>query len=52
MNFDSEIYGEEVTLQFVSRLREELAFSTVDALVQQMHLDVKKAKEVLRKCDA
>ena len=52
LNFDSEIYGEEVTLQFVSRLREELAFSTVDALVQQMHLDVEKAKEVLRKCDA
>jgi FAD synthase len=31
----------------VERLRDELRFSSVDALIQQMRLDVVKAREIM-----
>jgi len=46
-DFDSDIYGEKVELLFVERIRDELAFPTPDALVEQIKLDVLKAKEIL-----
>ncbi len=47
LDFDQDIYGEDVQLEFVARLRDELKFSSVDALVEQMHNDVKQTREVL-----
>ena len=47
MDFDQNIYGKTLTLEFISRLREELNFSTVDELIQQMKLDVDQARMVL-----
>ncbi len=48
LDFDQDIYGEDVRLEFVARLRDELKFNSVDALVEQMHNDVKRTREVLR----
>ena len=47
MDFDRDIYGKYLTLEFSLRLREELSFDTVDALIQQMKLDVEQARAVL-----
>jgi riboflavin kinase / FMN adenylyltransferase len=47
MDFEGELYGEEVRVDFVLRLRDVLPFATVDALVEQMREDVVRAREVL-----
>lgn len=44
---DLELYGEEVVLELVQRLRATLRFDSVDALVEQMHDDVAATREVL-----
>lgn len=44
---DLELYGEEVALELVDRLRPTLRFDSVDALVAQMHEDVARTREVL-----
>jgi riboflavin kinase / FMN adenylyltransferase len=44
---DLELYGVEVEVSFVARLRGMVAFDSVDALVEQMHLDVDRARELL-----
>ena len=40
LDFDGDLYGEPARLSFVHRLRDELAFESVDALVSQMGRDV------------
>jgi riboflavin kinase/FMN adenylyltransferase len=47
LDFDQEIYDEAVTLEFVQRLRDELKFSSVSALVEQIGRDVQQARELL-----
>ena len=47
MDFDRDIYGKIMTLEFVERQREELAFGSVDELIQQMNLDVEQARDIL-----
>jgi riboflavin kinase/FMN adenylyltransferase len=38
-DFNADIYGESVTVLFVERLRDELKFPSLDALVAQLHQD-------------
>ncbi len=47
LDFDENIYGEIVTLEFVRRLRPEQKFDTVDGLTAQIVIDVEKAREIL-----
>lgn len=47
LDFDADLYGEEVRVDFVERLREVLPFDSVEALVEQMRRDVERAREVL-----
>ena len=47
LDFDDEIYGKPLTVEFVERLRPELAFDDVDELVAQMQQDVARAREIL-----
>lgn len=47
LDFDRDIYGEHLKLEFVARLRDELKFASVEALVEQMHRDVKQTREIL-----
>ncbi|WP_134767448.1 bifunctional riboflavin kinase/FAD synthetase [Nocardioides sp. 1609] len=44
---DLELYGVEVEVSFVDRLRGMVAFDGIDALVEQMADDVRRAREVL-----
>jgi len=43
LDFDKEIYGEELELTFVQKLREEEKFSSTAALKQQIAKDIKQA---------
>jgi riboflavin kinase/FMN adenylyltransferase len=47
LDFNGDLYGQEVRLEFVARLREERRFETSEALVEQMHQDVAHAKSAL-----
>src|SRR5450631_286915 len=45
---DEDLYGRMLTIEFIQRLRGERRFDSVDALVEQMHLDVEHARELCR----
>jgi riboflavin kinase/FMN adenylyltransferase len=47
LDFDRDIYGEDVRLEFVERLRAEQKFPSVEALVERMHQDVDRARTLL-----
>jgi len=46
LDFNRDIYGEDVEVQFVSYLRPEKKFDNVDALARQIVLDVQQAREL------
>ena len=47
LDFDGDLYGEEVRVEFVQRLRDVRPFDSVPALVEQMRQDVDVARGVL-----
>jgi riboflavin kinase/FMN adenylyltransferase len=47
LDFDGDLYGDGLGVEFVHRLRGMERFDTVDALVAQMHDDVKQTRELL-----
>jgi riboflavin kinase / FMN adenylyltransferase len=47
LDFQRDIYGEDLRLEFVARLRDELKFDSVDVLVKQIWKDVEDAKRIL-----
>jgi riboflavin kinase/FMN adenylyltransferase len=46
MDFDGDIYGQELRIDFLERLRGERRFDSVDALVEQMRRDVERARAI------
>jgi len=48
-DFNQEIYGETINVEFVKFLRDELKFATTEAMIEQIHQDIKEAKVVLEK---
>ena len=48
LGFDSNLYNMELRLEFVQRLRDELKFDSVDALLEQMELDVEQTRTLLQ----
>jgi riboflavin kinase/FMN adenylyltransferase len=46
-DFDRDIYGDYITVQFVKRLRDEIRFDDLAAMQRQMHLDVAAARAAL-----
>jgi riboflavin kinase/FMN adenylyltransferase len=47
MDYDGNLYGEHVRVEFVERLRDQVKFDTVDALKAQIAADVEETKAVL-----
>ena len=47
LDFQGDIYGESLTLEFVGRLRDERAFPNVEKLIDQIKLDVDQTRAVL-----
>ncbi len=48
LDFDQNIYGQTIALDFIARLREEKKFSGVNELVEQIKHDIEKAKGILQ----
>jgi len=49
LDFNRDIYGQDVEVRFVRYLRPERKFDTLDALVRQIDLDVQQARELCAK---
>ena len=49
LDYDGELYGTDLRVEFVERLREEKRFETPEALVAQMHLDVEQTRDMLKR---
>jgi len=47
IDFDGDLYGQHAGVQVVQHLREEIRFSGIEALVEQLGRDVARAVEVL-----
>ena len=47
LDFDADIYGEDVRLEFVRRVRPEMKFAGLDALKAQIAADVEEVREEL-----
>jgi len=46
LNFNQEIYGQEIELRFLQYLRPEKKFPNIDALVRQIEMDVNQARKL------
>ncbi len=46
-DFDDDLYGQRIEVEFVAHLRDEEKFSDLDSLVVQMDLDAARARAVL-----
>lgn len=48
LDFSGDLYGETLEIEFAARLRDELRFQTLEALVEQMGRDVAQVAELLK----
>jgi riboflavin kinase/FMN adenylyltransferase len=46
-DFDGDLYGREIEVEFVAKLREEQRFTTLAELTAQMNCDAREARRVL-----
>jgi riboflavin kinase/FMN adenylyltransferase len=46
-DFNGDLYGREIEVEFVAKLRDEEYFANLDALVEQMHRDAAQARRIL-----
>ena len=48
LDFDGDLYGDQLGVEFTHHLRGMERYDTVDALVEQMGRDVERARELVR----
>jgi riboflavin kinase/FMN adenylyltransferase len=46
-DFSGDLYRRYIHVDFIERLRDELWFASMDALVEQMHKDAAQARSIL-----
>ena len=46
-DFDGDLYGQRLVVEFVAKLRDEVHFASIDDLVAQMHRDEVEARNIL-----
>jgi riboflavin kinase/FMN adenylyltransferase len=46
-DFSGDLYGREIEVEFVAKLRDEEHFPTLEALVEQIHRDAAEARRIL-----
>ena len=48
LNFNQNIYGESIKLEFIDKIRDEQSFKSVESLIIQMKKDVQKIQQILK----
>jgi riboflavin kinase/FMN adenylyltransferase len=51
-DFSGDLYGRAIEVEFVAKLRDEIRFDSLDAMIVQMNIDGAAAREVLAKVDS
>ncbi|HZL55024.1 MAG TPA: bifunctional riboflavin kinase/FAD synthetase [Solirubrobacteraceae bacterium] len=46
LDFDGDLYGQELRVRFLERLRGEMRFDSADALIEEMHRDVERTRAI------
>ncbi|MBI3716288.1 MAG: riboflavin kinase, partial [Betaproteobacteria bacterium] len=46
-DFDSDLYGRRIAVEFIEKIRDERNFAGLDALTVQMHDDADRARTIL-----
>ena len=46
-DFEKDIYGRRITVQFIEKIREEVKFDSIDLLISQIRKDIEEAKKIL-----
>ncbi len=49
LDFNENLYGKKITIQFVKKIREEMKFTTPEELTDQIQKDIETAKNYFRK---
>ena len=49
MDFEKSIYSQNITIEFIEKLRDEIKFENIDTLKTQIQLDIEKTKTILNK---
>jgi riboflavin kinase/FMN adenylyltransferase len=47
LDFNENIYGQQIRVNFIQRIRDELKFSSVEALAEQIQIDVIATRRIL-----
>ena len=47
LDFDQKIYGEEIRVNFIERIRDEIKFSSISELADQIQADIQKGRKIL-----
>ncbi len=50
LDFDGDLYGQRLRLDFLARLRGERRFQSAEELIEQMHRDVERTREIAAGC--
>jgi riboflavin kinase/FMN adenylyltransferase len=50
-DFCGDLYGREIEVEFVAKLRDEVKFDSLDAMMVQMNIDSAQARDLLAKVD-
>jgi riboflavin kinase/FMN adenylyltransferase len=49
LDFDGDLYGQTLALDFIARLRDERRFDGIEALLAQIRRDIEQAREILQR---
>jgi riboflavin kinase/FMN adenylyltransferase len=49
LDFSDNIYGKKIRVNFIRRIRDEIKFSNISELVDQIKLDISAARKILAK---
>ena len=47
LDFSANIYGKKIRVNFIRRIRDEIKFSDISQLIEQIHLDIAMARKII-----
>ncbi len=50
LDFNENIYDKKIRVNFIKRIRDEIKFSSIDELIDQIKIDIAAAREILANC--
>jgi riboflavin kinase / FMN adenylyltransferase len=48
-DFEGDLYGRLIEVEFIAKLRDEVKFDSLDSMIVQMKIDAAQAREILSK---